>query len=72
MNAAEKYGIDPVLLIAIALHETGYGTSHAVKNKNNPGGIMDPSTGKLKVFDSLEDASILWQETSIECIYLKD
>jgi Peptidase family M23/Mannosyl-glycoprotein endo-beta-N-acetylglucosaminidase len=55
MNAAEKYGIDPVLLIAIALHETGYGTSPAVKNKNNPGGIMDPSTGKLKVFDSLED-----------------
>lgn len=57
LKTAEKYGIDPVLFIGIALHETGRGTSNAVVNKNNPGGLMDPSTGstKLFVFSSLEE-----------------
>jgi len=55
LTAAENYNIDPVLLIAIALHETSYGTSPAVRTKNNPGGIMDPNTGRLKVFNSLDE-----------------
>lgn len=38
--AGKKYGIDPALLAAIAMHETGNGTSNAIKTKNNVGGMM--------------------------------
>lgn len=57
INVAESWGIDPVLMAAIALHETGRGTSNAVVNKNNPGGLMNPATGskELYVFDTLAD-----------------
>lgn len=54
---SEEKGIDPVLFAAIAIHETGYGTSNAIVNKNNPGGLMDPKTGskQLYSFPTLED-----------------
>lgn len=57
MDAANIHGIDPVLMAAIALHETGKGTSNAVVNYNNPGGLMDPATGSKKLyrFATLED-----------------
>lgn len=57
LEVAERYGIDPVLLAGIASHETGYGTSSALVNKNNPGGVMDPETNwqVVKTFDTLED-----------------
>ncbi|KIL77080.1 hypothetical protein A4244_14545 [Bacillus badius] len=57
VRLAKEHGIDPVLFAAIALHETGFGTSNAVVNKNNPGGLMDPKTGsrKLYIFPTLED-----------------
>ncbi|MEG0258557.1 MAG: NlpC/P60 family protein [Lysinibacillus sp.] len=57
IELAQLNGIDPVLAAAIAFHETGRGTSNAVVNKNNPGGIMDPSTNwsKLMHFSSLEE-----------------
>jgi len=53
---AEDAGVDPTLFAAIIAHETGYGTSNAIQNYNNPAGIMDPKTKwtKLKKFDSLE------------------
>ncbi|EJR49114.1 hypothetical protein IIO_06598 [Bacillus cereus VD115] len=56
LDAGKKYGVDPVLAGAIAIHETGHGTSNAVRNKNNPGGLMDPSTGwaTLQVFPTLD------------------
>ena len=44
IEIAEEKGIDPVLFGAIALHETAYGTSSGVVDKNNPGGLMDPAT----------------------------
>jgi hypothetical protein len=55
--AADKYGIDPALLTAIAMHETGNGTSNAVNERNNPGGLMDPETNwsKIKQFASLDE-----------------
>lgn len=34
-DASEKYGINPLLLMAMAKHETGNGTSELFKNKNN-------------------------------------
>ncbi|KAB2372804.1 peptidoglycan DD-metalloendopeptidase family protein [Bacillus sp. RM2(2019)] len=60
MKAAESAKIDPVLLAAIALHETGYGKSNAVVNKNNPGGLMDPKTNwqTLQIFSSLEEGLV--------------
>lgn len=54
---ANKWGIDPVLFAAISFHETANGTSNAIRNYNNPGGLMDPSTGSMKLyrFATLED-----------------
>lgn len=52
-SVGKKYGIDPALLAAIAVHETGNGTSKAIKNKNNVGGMMGKSG--LMTFSSLEE-----------------
>lgn len=49
----KKYGIDPNLLAAIAIHETGNGTSPAIKNKNNVGGMMGKNG--LMTFGSIEE-----------------
>jgi cell wall-associated NlpC family hydrolase len=48
------YGVSPSLLAAIAMHETGNGTSSAVRNKNNAFGIM--GSNGLKSFTSLEES----------------
>uniref|UniRef100_UPI00403EFDB5 glucosaminidase domain-containing protein n=1 Tax=Paenibacillus sp. FSL R10-2734 TaxID=2954691 RepID=UPI00403EFDB5 len=48
-----KYGIDPALLAAIAVHETGNGTSNAVKTKNNVGGMMGKNG--LMTFSSIQE-----------------
>lgn len=52
-DAAVNNGIDVVLLAAIAIHETGNGTSKAVREKNNPGGIM--GSGGLRTFATLDE-----------------
>ncbi len=56
VDAAQRHGLDPNLLAAIAIHETGNGTSNAVRNHNNPGGLMDPRTrwSTLQRFSSLD------------------
>lgn len=41
---AKDQGIDPVLMIAIIVLETGWGTSSAVVEHNNPAGLMVGST----------------------------
>ena len=38
-----KYGVDPTLLAAIAMHETANGTSSAFRNKNNAMGVSNAS-----------------------------
>lgn len=57
IELSKQRGIDPILFGAIALHETGYGTSNGVVNKNNPGGLMDPATDwqTLQRFPTLKD-----------------
>ncbi|MFD1707551.1 peptidoglycan DD-metalloendopeptidase family protein [Siminovitchia sediminis] len=57
ISLSGEKGIDPVLFAAVALHETGFGTSNAVVNKNNPGGLMDPKTGSSRLyhFSTLEE-----------------
>lgn len=56
-QVCEKYNIDPWLVSAIMAQETGYGTSSAIKNQNNPGGYMDSATNyqTIKSFGSLEE-----------------
>ena len=53
IKIAEEQGIDPVLFASIAFHETAWGTSNAVIEKNNPGGLM--SSNGLLVFVSLDE-----------------
>lgn len=55
LEEAEKQGIDPVLFAGIALHETAHGTSRAVVERNNPGGLMHPDGSGLMNFSSLEE-----------------
>lgn len=71
IKAAEAAKIDPVLLAAIALHETGYGKSNAVVNKNNPGGLMDPKTNwqTLQIFPTL-DEGILYMAMNLNRLYI--
>lgn len=52
-SVGAKYGISPALLAAIAVHETGNGTSSAAKSKNNVGGMMGKNG--LMSFGSLEE-----------------
>jgi len=56
-SIAEKYGLDPNLLASIMALETGWGTSSAIKNYNNPGGMMDPASNwmSLKHYSSLAE-----------------
>lgn len=42
-KAGAKYGVAPQILAAIAMHETGNGTSSAFRDKNNAMGISDAS-----------------------------
>lgn len=53
IEKSKKHGIDPVLFASIAFHESGFGTSDAIKNKNNPGGLMGKNG--LMVFSTLDD-----------------
>jgi|SRR6516165_3022878 hypothetical protein len=55
IDAANRYGIDPVLLASISMFETGNGTSHMVQTKNNPAGIWDSKAGAYRTFSSLDD-----------------
>jgi hypothetical protein len=43
MAAGAKYGVDPKVLAAISMHETGNGTSSAFRNKNNAMGVSNNS-----------------------------
>ncbi len=56
ISTANKYSVDPVLMAAIILQETGNGKSNALNQHNNPGGIMDPSSNwsTLLRFESIE------------------
>ena len=53
LEKAKKHGIDPVIFAAIAFHESGFGTSPAIKEKNNPGGLMGKNG--LMIFSTLDD-----------------
>jgi murein DD-endopeptidase MepM/ murein hydrolase activator NlpD len=76
----QQYGVDPALMAAIAMHETGNGTSNAIRKKNNVGGLMGKNG--LMSFSSIEAgietmARNLWKNyisqglTTIEAIQKK-
>lgn len=48
-----EYDVDPALVVAICMSETGRGTSTAVTKRNNPGGLMGNGGGFS--FDTLEE-----------------
>ena len=66
-----QYGVDPAFLAALMHHESGNGTSNAIINFNNPGGIMDASSGwsTLKSFPSL-DSGIEYTAKNLKNNYL--
>ncbi len=49
---AKEYGVDPYVLMGIAMHESGRGTSDATKLRHNVGGIM--KNGSLKKFPNID------------------
>ena len=55
VKTANKYGIDPALLMAISAHETGKGTSDMLKAKNNPGGLFDSKRDEYMTFNTVEE-----------------
>ena len=52
-NLCMERGMDPYLLAAISVHETGFGRSNAAITKYNYGGIM--CSGKLCTYSSKEE-----------------
>lgn len=54
INAGKKYDLDPNLLSAIAIHETGNGTSRAANEKNNVAGMMGKNG--LRSYESVEES----------------
>ena len=53
----ETYDVDPFLLAAISVHETGNGSSKAAKQLKNAGGIMaNANKGILKSFISINSS----------------
>lgn len=67
MDAAARNGLDPKLLMAIAMHETGRGTSSAFRNKKNAMGVSDAKGPRA--FASVED-SIYFMARQLKRNYL--
>lgn len=57
IQTAIRYGFDPVFFAAIMAHETGWGTSKAIRNYNNPGGMMTggKQAKKYRYFNTIEE-----------------
>ena len=55
--AEEKYGINAILMLAIAINESGWGTSNFAVNRNNLFGLnaIDADPGQASFYASLED-----------------
>lgn len=54
IQAGQKYDIHPALLSAIAIHETGNGSSRAVNEKLNVAGMM--GRNGLRNYDSIQES----------------
>lgn len=61
ISKGEKYGVNPIVLMAIAMTESARGTSAAAIKKNNVGGIMGRKS--LRTFTCVEDCIDKMAET---------
>ncbi len=61
LNKAEKYNVNPIVLMAISMAESSRGTSVAARTKNNIGGIM--GRNGLRKFSRVEDCIDAMAET---------
>jgi hypothetical protein len=60
-NCGKNKKVNPMLMCAIAMHETAGGTSKVLRECNNVGGInwtskADKRKGRYKVYDSIDDS----------------
>lgn len=69
IRAGERYGIDPAFIAAIAMHETGNGTSSIARNKNNVGGMMGKNGAMT--FSSVEEG-IDAMASNLYRLYIKE
>lgn len=59
MEKAEKYNLNPIVLMGIALHESSRGSSLGALHKNNIGGIMGKKG--LRKFNDIDACIEKWQ-----------
>jgi hypothetical protein len=70
VDKCTNVGISPILVASIMKHETGNGTSSAVRKKKNPGGSMK-STGGLRSYNTLE-AGIDYMINNLKNYYIDE
>lgn len=73
INAQNQFGVNAAMLLAFAVHESGYGTSSIAKDKNNLFGVNATDTnpyGNAEVFKSVNDAISYQGEFMISRKYL--
>lgn len=58
VNLSKKYGINPMLVLGVAINESGYGTSQIATSKNNIFGhaAYDQNLSQAATYDSVEDS----------------
>ncbi|MFZ7121881.1 MAG: cell wall-binding repeat-containing protein [Eubacteriaceae bacterium] len=59
INAQNEFGVNAALLLAFAVHESGYGTSPIAKDKNNLFGVNATDSnpyGNANTYNSVEDS----------------
>jgi murein DD-endopeptidase MepM/ murein hydrolase activator NlpD len=71
VDAGKKEDVDPYLLVAISMLETGNGTSDVLKTKNNAAGIYDQAAQDSKSFAKIED-SIFEQANILNRFYIQE
>ena len=52
--AGQKFDLNPLFLASIAMHETGNGTSRAIREKNNVAGMMGPNG--LRTYATMQES----------------
>ncbi len=70
IQTARKYGFDPVFFASIMAFETGWGTSPALRNYNNPGGMMTGRGAKQYIKFPTVEAGIDAMGANLKAKYL--
>lgn len=54
-DSAEKYGVDPKMILTLLRNESDMGTSKVARETNNPGNILNTDEGKKTKYPSVEE-----------------